>query len=187
MIASTVIGYHGTTTERVAGINTGFQAGKRAASWLGEGIYFFYNAPLHAENWSKTVAKRKTRTGKPVVITANITLGNTLNLLDSEHWDRMRAIANILDPNRLKQLSPKALYLKRTPKNLGENVGDHYLMEAYINWLEDETKTEIDTVIAAFIEGKPIHPDSWLFDQSHVAISVRTPGRIEIQGQQIFD
>jgi hypothetical protein len=172
-----LIAYHGTTSDRLNLIlNNNFTNSIRKASWLGYGTYFFYDAPGHASNWAESVAIRRQAsnpTVKPVVIEAEIDLGNCLNLLDSLYWPLVAAsYASV--PASVTQLAFGVA---------GPQAGFNYRDCAALNAIISAfiiNGTPLDTIVAAFAEGTPIGPGSYLFDKSAVAICVQHPGLIRI-------
>jgi hypothetical protein len=49
-----VLGYHGTSRENAIRIlNNGFRVSSNDYDWLGEGVYFFQDAPMRALQWAK--------------------------------------------------------------------------------------------------------------------------------------
>ncbi|HEU4883856.1 MAG TPA: hypothetical protein VFT45_16470 [Longimicrobium sp.] len=48
------IGYHGTSAEAARRIlSSGFEISRNEYDWLGDGAYFFQDAPLRAREWAK--------------------------------------------------------------------------------------------------------------------------------------
>ncbi|MER9455602.1 hypothetical protein [Mesorhizobium sp. M0478] len=177
-----VFGYHGTSSDRADAILKGsFEAKPREGSWLGVGQYFFYRGEEHAADWAAEVSKRPKPVAAgahPVVLECTIDLENCINLLDNTHWDNLRQVAlrSISSPI---QLSPQALYEVPRSPDLGRNVDDYKVMNAYIAAVR--SIRPVTSIIAAFIEGHPIHDRSWLFDQSHVCISALTKDVISLR------
>ena len=177
---SIVVGYHGTSSDRLGSINSsGFTLTKRTASWLGFGAYFFFNAPEHASNWARSAtARRQVNAGisaKPVLLEAEINLGNCLNLLDCTHWPIVKAAyANV--SASISQVPFGAL---ASTQGLGFNYRDCAAMNNVVAAFAS-TGTPLDSILAAFPEGQPIDPTSWLFDQAAVTICVQNPASITI-------
>ncbi|MES0110138.1 hypothetical protein [Mesorhizobium sp. M0013] len=176
------IGYHGTSSDRADAILKGsFDAKPREGSWLGVGQYFFYRGERHAAAWATAVSKRPKPAAAgahPVVLECTIDLENCINLLDNTHWDNLRAVAQRLVGSP-SQLSPQALYEVPRNPDLGRNVDDYKVMNAYISAVR--SLKPVTSIIAAFIEGYPIQSHSWLFDQSHVCISALTKDVISLR------
>lgn len=185
-------GYHGTSEDRVVDIyNNGFMVGKRTASWLGFGVYFSWEAPEHAIKWAKSVAIRRSSNLKKVVKGAvfqvSIDLDNCMNLLDDRYWGLLKEVYSSV-PADLVQIGPGHLYNPEFTDHskVGFNYRDCAAVNSLIQNIEN-SGVQVDSVIAAFAEGKPVGLDSWLFDQSAVMISVRNPKRIKILNHSIVD
>jgi hypothetical protein len=69
---------------------------------------------------------------------------------------------------------------------VGWNYRDCATMNAYVEALEQQGQP-VASVIAAFAEGEPIGPDSWLFDEAAVVICVRDPQCIKIKKHYIIE
>lgn len=182
MTEAEIKGFHGTTVTALKLIEAnGFLISKRLASWLGFGAYFYWRAEGRAKKWAEDTAARKG--DAPALVVAHIELGNCINLLDIHHWQWLRALAEKLKDTLPEQESMKGIYEADIPKKLGWNYADCQLVNNYVSRIEDRTNTPVDTIIAAFPEGKPLFQESWLFDTSHVAIAVRNPACIKIESK----
>lgn len=174
-----VIAQHGTSLDRWQSIRTeGFKSTTRRASWLGFGSYFFVDGPVRSGRWAEQVAKR--HDSKPVVITAEIDLSDSINLLDIEYWDLVReAYADV--PEELSQVGPSHLYDPAfiDHEKVGFNYRDCAAMNIFIGSLTTIGQ-QFRSIVAAFPEGKPLAPDSWLFDEACVMINVVDPSAIHI-------
>ncbi|MDX8540778.1 hypothetical protein RFM23_24490 [Mesorhizobium abyssinicae] len=146
----------------------------REGSWLGTGFYLFYRAPGRAAEWAGRVTQRRSR-GTPgitaAVIECEVDLANTINLLDSAdgHWDALKRLAaNTMSTPR--QLGPQAMVADPSNPKLYRNVDDNDLVNAYVQILRRQRP--VASIMAAFIEGTPVFSTSWLYDHSHLCISV---------------
>jgi hypothetical protein len=157
-----LLGHHGTSTQRAERILAeGFAASQNSYDWLGDGAYFWQDAPLRAMEWA-----RRTFGADACVIEATIEVRDFVNLLDVE-W--MSWLTEIYDEylNHLKitgQLLPT------------QSEMAHRLDRAVINFgvtvLED-AGLPVRGVIGAFREGRPVFTNSALYSHSHVQIAVR--------------
>ncbi len=160
-----VRGYHGTSSE-VADIIAaeGFQLSRNTYDWLGDGVYFFQDAPLRAWEWAID------RHGSnAAVMGAEIQITDCLDLLDL-HWNQV--LSDAYDAY-LKLLREAGLIV---PTQSG---GSHSLDREVINYTAavlNESGIRIACVRAAFREGRPVYPDSAFFDRTHVQIAVRDTG-----------
>jgi hypothetical protein len=175
-----VLGFHGCdqdTAERVVGGGAPLRASRNDYDWLGHGIYFWENDPLRAKQWAKFKAQRSKNKGKdfvPAVIGATIDLGVCLNLLDATSNRLLQSGYRFLKAAQGKLGLPM-------PKNRNLPGDADLLMRrldcAVINSLHDLIQQQggepFDTVRAAFIEGKPVYPDSAFRKKNHVQIGVR--------------
>jgi hypothetical protein len=76
------IGYHGTSNAAAQVVlRDGFRVSRNVYDWLGDGVYFFQDAPNRAREWA---AQRYGSDG--VVIRSIIRLDDCLDLLDIE-WN----------------------------------------------------------------------------------------------------
>lgn len=171
--------YHGTTMDKVAGIQAnGFVATTRSASWLGFGNYFFLEASGHCARWAQMTSTRPGR-GAPVLIRAQVDLSDTVNLLDNDYWELVRAAYQGV-PDDVTQVSPGFRYNPDLATGkIGWNYRDCRAINAFVERLIQEGVT-VSSLIAAFAEGEPIDKDSWLFDEAHVCINVLDKSKINI-------
>ncbi len=156
-------GFHGTSVVAARAIlDSGFVASANEYDWLGDGIYFFQDAPGRALEWASELHD------EPCVVACEISLDNCMDLLDinwfsflNEAFDRYVA--------RCKRLG---IALPR------QTAGAHRLDRAVINYAADllaASGSPIRSVRGAFAEGRSVFPESALLDRSHVQIAVRDP------------
>jgi hypothetical protein len=163
-----VRGYHGTSAEGAASIlHEGFWISRNEYDWLGDGVYFWQDAPRRAWEWANM------RYGADAaVVGALIRLDDCMDLLDI-YWSR--ALTDTYNAY-LAQSKRARLSLPRQTR------GAHRLDRAVINYAVGvlaEQGIVIRSVRAAFVEGTPVYPRSALLDRSHVQIAVRDPSLIE--------
>lgn len=128
--------------------------------WLGDGVYFFQDAPRRASDWAAE------RHDDPCVLEAKISLASCIDLLDTRWFSRLNQSYDAY-VGRCKRLG---IDLPR------QTAGAHRLDRDVINYMVDALSAEGRTVKAvrgAFGEGRPAFPGSALYDQSHVQIAVR--------------
>jgi hypothetical protein len=161
------IGFHGTGVEAARRIlSTGFKISRNEYDWLGDGVYFFQDAPLRAREW----AEQRFGTDAAVV-GAEIDLKDGIDLLDVR-WQA--AVSNAYAQYQLV-MARQATPLPR------QTHGAHRLDRAVLNYLAarlEEAGRPMKSIRAAFAEGEPLFPDSALLDRSHVQIAVRNPEAI---------
>lgn len=161
-----VNGYHGTSRHAAAAIIAGtFTLSRNEYDWLGDGLYFFQDAPHRAWEWALEY-----HGAEAAVVGAEISLEQCWDLLDTRYTRLMPGLYDQYLEN-LKQTREKR------PEQRG---GAHRLDRHVINYAVDvlaENGIAVTSVRAAFQEGRPIYPDSALYDKSHVQIVVREPER----------
>jgi hypothetical protein len=161
------IGYHGTSVAAAQRIlASGFEPSRNDYDWLGDGAYFFQDAPVRAMEWA-----RQRHGPDAAVVAAEIDLADCMDLLDipghaqvARTYTRYRA-----------ELEERRLPLPR------QSPGAHRLDCAVLNYLSDVLKDEgvpIQSIRAVFTEGNATFRGSALLDLSHVQIAVRNPSAI---------
>ncbi len=157
-------GYHGTEQALADTIlRDGFIPSTARGDWLGQGIYFWQDAPLRAWEWART------QYGPNIaVIRARIRLDDCIDLLDI-HWEgQMRRQFQAL--GREYQQAGKPPPTQRT----GYHVLDKELIDRTVRYYATKG-IAIRCVRAAFVEGTPMFPTSALYDRAHVQIAVIDP------------
>ena len=158
------IGYHGTRSEWADIIERdGFQVSKNPYDWLGDGVYFFQDAPNRASQWAHDHYG-----DDGVVLVAEIRLEHCMDLLDVS-WNGVLSDTYDSYRERVRQLG----YSLPT-----QSGGAHRLDREVINYtvgILGEAGTRVDCVRAAFREGEPVYPDSALYNLAHIQIAVRNP------------
>jgi transposase InsO family protein len=162
-----VYGYHGTSAENAQQyLERGFPPHSLPGDWLGDGIYFWQDAPARALEWATFHYP-----SEPAVIGTEIALYDCLDLLDIV-WERRLLVA--YEAYRRQA----TLRRRRLPTQKG---GFHNLDREVINFavrFYSERGAPIRAVRAAFQEGRRIFPRSALYARSHVQIAVRDPSLI---------
>jgi hypothetical protein len=157
------IGYHGTSAGAAQRIlSSGFEISRNEYDWLGDGAYFFQDAPARALEWARN------RFGDAAaVVGAEIDLANCIDLLDLPwHLEVARAY-----PRLVAALKQSGHPLPR--QTAGAHRVDRSLMNYLIDRLMDRGITA-SSVRAAFAEGEPAFPGSALLNRAHVQIAVRS-------------
>ena len=157
-----VEGYHGTYIQAVDDIlSHRFEISRNEYDWLGDGIYFFEYGRERAWEWAE-----EKYGAEAAVIGAKIALIDCMDLLDTK-WMRVLidAYDGFLDILKQSSLAP--------PR---QTSGAHRLDREVINYAIGELgriSMEIRCVRGAFREGRPVYPDSAIFDKIHIQIAVR--------------
>jgi hypothetical protein len=158
------IGYHGTSATAAQRIlASGFEISRNEYDWLGDGAYFFQDAPARALEWA-----RQRFGDDAAVVGAEIDLEDCIDLLDVPWYAQVR------DAYRRYRadLEMRGVPLPR------QSAGAHRLDREVMNYLIDVLAEEgrgVGSIRAAFAEGEPTFPASALLNRSHVQIAVRAP------------
>ena len=157
-----VVAYHGTSAEAAEAVKQdGFHMSQNSYDWLGDGVYFFQDAPHRAWEWANSH-----HPDGPAVIRAELDLSYCMDLLDTA-WNSVLADTHDAYIQLLKESG------RIPPVQAG---GAHPLDREVINYalgVLTLNGVEISCVRGAFVEGRPVYPDSALYDRTHVQISVR--------------
>jgi len=168
MNASLVFGYHGTSLAAAQSIQAnGFELSRQPYDWLGDGVYFFQDAPNRAWNWAIQRFPES-----PAVVVSQIRLENCVDLLDVDWVDALNIIHNNLRQRFLQEG-------RKLPK---QKAGAHNLDREVFNLLVQVAArqgTLLKVIRGVFQEGVPVYPESALFNLSHVQIAVRDTLLIE--------
>ncbi|HEX7946799.1 MAG TPA: hypothetical protein VF495_19180 [Phenylobacterium sp.] len=160
---------------------TTFRPSDNRGDWLGYGIYFFENAPLRAHRWARTWACRGGE--EPAVVEAEIDLTDCLDLLDIGAYEALRTRYPDLDtattPNQTPLLVSNG-YAPLPPSSQPiRNFMDRALIDFTVELLRElDDPMEIRSVRGAFLWGRAVFPESFVFNRSHVQIAVRDPKMI---------
>ena len=173
-LSETVLGYHGTSVAAAKSIlEEGFQISRNPYDWLGDGVYFFQEAPQRAWEWA---CGHHGETAS--VLAAKIHIVNCMDLL-AGGWESV--IADAYNSYLQK--------IKESRKTLPEQAGGaHRLDREVINYtvgVLNDSGTKIACVRAAFVEGRAVFPNSALFDQTHVQIAVRDSAACVLETWQV--
>jgi hypothetical protein len=161
------IGFHGTSVEAAQRIlSAGFEVSRNEYDWLGDGAYFFQDAPVRAMEWA-----RQRFGSEAAVVGAEIDLDGCIDLLDV-HWREQVKLA----------YTRYSAIFEREGKPLPRQTrGVHRLDRGVINYLVAalvDRGLRVTSVRAAFGEGEPLFAGSALLDRSHVQIAVRDPSAV---------
>lgn len=157
-----ITGHHGThrsSAEQI--VKEGFSPSSKPEDWLGDGAYFFQDAPTRATEWANTKYGENA-----AVIESEIDLADFIDLLDIEWVDWLIRVHD-----RFVSIL----------KSRGELIpiqkgGAHRLDRGVLNYavkLLDADGVLVRGIRGAFIEGEPIYPKSALYTRSHVQLAVR--------------
>lgn len=137
---------------------------------MGDGVYFWQDAPARALEWAQ-----KQHGSKAAVLCAVIRLEDCLDLLDPS-WSNFLGTAYDLFVTKCK------LAQIRIPKQ-DPTSGARRLDREVINYAcgisEVALGIQFRVVRGAFQEGRPVYPTSGLYTHSHIQIAVRDLSVIE--------
>jgi hypothetical protein len=163
---TTAIGYHGTSSSAAESIlKEGFRISRNSYDWLGDGVYFFQEAPQRAWDWALQF-----HPDAPAVVAAEIRIVDCIDLLDAGWASFMKEAYNFYV--RLVNLAGEEI-----PEQAG---GNHRLDREVMNYavgVLGNRGTRVACARSAFAEGHPVYPNSAILDQSHVQIAVRDTER----------
>ena len=157
-----IAGFHGTTKQAAELIlNGNFIPSRNRYDWLGDGVYFFQDAPMRAWDWA-----RENHGSEAAVVGAELLLVDCIDMLDTAWTNVMtRAYDRFLE------------YHKRAGFDFPtQTQGAHRLDREVVNYtigVLAERGMTIRCVRASFEEGRPVYPDSAFYDRSHVQIAIR--------------
>jgi hypothetical protein len=204
-----VVGYHGCDREVGEKALLGREGLKESINeydWLGHGIYFWEHGPQRAMEWAVEIEKRDRgretpRVREPFVIGAYIYLGRCLDLLDTQHTEKLKFYYEKLKRNYdLRQMDlpvntefkrnldcavlnslfaiTDASIVLRQRENLGpvlEGASEGVLGGALAG---EGQQRYYQTVRGGFHEGDDAFPGSKIRLKTHIQISVRDPACI---------
>lgn len=163
------IGYHGTSSAVAQVVlRDGFTYSRNAYDWLGDGVYFFQDAPNRAREWAQ---QRYGADG--VLLRSVIRLDDCLDLLDIEDGALLGEayVSFVQISERLGIPLPR------------QTAGAHRLDRAVVNYavtfLAQRRGNVARVVRGVFGEGTPVFPGSAILNRAHVQIAVRDASLIE--------
>ena len=175
------IGYHGTTLEIAERLIAGekFLHSDVDDNWLGRGVYFWEASPSRAKWWAERRVRTRSPTAKLAVVAAEISLDGCLDLLDLANFGDLRRVRE--EFLRRRGASPAsqvqiALKVQNGRTNQGDagwgrNYEDRLAFDFYVR----QSRTlpfPIKSIRCPFIMGRGLHRRSFVFNWSHVQLSV---------------
>lgn len=174
-----ILGFHGCTQdvfEKILYRHEELEFSNNSYDWLGNGIYFWENSYDRAMEWAKSHCKDK----EPAVIGTVLDLGFCLDLMDYASLPVLKNGYDILKAE--SEMFHTELPVNR---NIGSNTDllirelDCAVIERIHSFNRENGKDEYDSLRGAFIEGKPIYPQSGFHSKTHIQICVRNPNCIK--------
>lgn len=166
-------GYHGTSVLAAEAIlSDGFSVSRNDYDWLGDGVYFFQDAPRRAWEWAVSLHGEQA-----AVLESYIHLKGCMDLLDIS-WFHQLTVAY---DSFLAHMKAAGMSLPK--QTSGAHRLDRYVIN-YLTGLLADHRVIVRCVRAAFIEGEPVYPQSALYNLAHVQIAVRDTALIS--GTSLF-
>jgi hypothetical protein len=166
-----VFRYHGTSREKANTIlSEGFHLSDNDYDWLGEGVYFFQDAPYRAMQWASQQHPQY-----PAVIRAVIQLDNCIDLLDIKWIPPLKIVYNSFREGYQRFALP-------FPQQNPTLSKAHRLDCAFFNYTTELLRRQgqdMETIRAVFVEGESIFPSSAIFDLAHIQITVKNTALIK--------
>ena len=167
-----VYGYHGTSmTSAIEIIESGFKPSNNDYDWLGEGVYFWQDAPIRAKQWAQSVYPQQ-----PAVIKSLIRLDNCIDLLDVGWFPSIRALYNRFVDNYLSENLPLPT---QNPGRSKAHRLDRTFFDYAVETINLSSSHKVETIRSVFVEGENIYPSSAIYDLAHVQIAVRNTASIQ--------
>jgi len=161
--------------EKVFAGKASLTASENNYDWLGHGVYFWEHNALRAFEFAQDVQNQSSRGSskikRPAVVGAIVDLGFCLNLLDSRSIEMVKQAYDDL-----------VLFHAEAEEPLPSNAGgpdrllrrlDCAVIEMLHATREDRNEPPLDTVRAAFIEGKRIYKKAGFHTKNHIQLCVR--------------
>ena len=174
-----LLGYHGTSEAIVEQVLRGgsLKPEQRPYHWLGQGIYFWQDDPLHAAYWAREQVGRGLYK-VPSVVGAVISPGNTLRLGDYGTRDELRAAHATLTA-QLQALNTPLPANRRLRDNIPLLRDLDCAVIDMVHTLREVSGAEpFDTVIGSFEDGAPLYTGAGFTEKTHTQIAVRNPAAI---------
>ncbi len=180
-----VLGFHGCEEEdqkKLLNLKTIIKKSDKNYDWLGHGMYFWENNEKRALDW----ANQKKRAGtlkKPASIGAVLSLGNCLDLFDSFSISILQNYYTLF-VEEAEKLGFNLPENENHPKDKSNNKVLRKLDCAVIEYMhslieKEDSMESIDSIRAAFVEGKEIYPGAGFNEKTHIQICIRNPNCIK--------
>jgi hypothetical protein len=159
-----VVGYHGCRKATAELLLQGepFVTSENTYDWLGNGVYFWEEAPTRAYEWAQARFEEDA-----AVIKADIVLGHSLNLFDTEHFAGLQAAyQKMVDLMESRGVAIPENKNKR--HELDRTIVNNYCWDyVFVGG------TPFQTVRGCFPEGPPVYPGSRIRRETHIQVAVR--------------
>jgi hypothetical protein len=168
----TVIAFHGTDAATAERLVRGepFEESDTENEWLGTGVYFWEHAPKQAWSWARQIRRH----GDPAVVGAVLRLGNCFDLCDPGNVVLLRAFKDDMVGGLRDAGQP-------VPKNHRKHMKLDCAAFDYVYTQSSLAGPVIDSFRAVYVptdNRKRIWTGSWIYEETHVQISVRKASNI---------
>ncbi|MFY0610693.1 MAG: hypothetical protein JXQ99_04130 [Hyphomicrobiaceae bacterium] len=187
-----VYAYHGTTATVSTKVldELRFEEKIRPYHWLGNGVYFFEEAPVRAYGWALREAEQTK--GEPAVIGVELNLSSdVLDLCDIGDWPLVHRAHEIYvakcqesglpaetqkPPKLLLDPDPQYVYEPKEATFAEKGIGNNKLDCAALNHVKKHYQslngTHLTAIRCSFMEGPPVYETSFLYVRNHAQINV---------------
>lgn len=169
-----IVGFHGCSKDiglRVLNGEDTLIFSHNNYDWLGDGVYFWENDPLRAEEFAVETKKED-----PFVLGAAIHLGYCLDLTQKEGIDVIRhAYENLIEDNLKASLANKEGKRGGITGDLPLRFLDCAVIRAIHSFNEAMGYRAYDSVKAAFWEGAELYPTAGFREKNHIQLCIRNP------------
>lgn len=172
-----VLGFHGCTSEQAEKLLSNelpMRESKKEHDWLGQGMYFWENDPVRADEWARTSPKSNF---DPCVVGAVIDLGHCLNLMNYEMLAELKIANSFLERSLGAEKYAELRNVGGT--DLLKRHRDCAVMRTLHQLRKDADVPAYDTVRAVFWEGEELYDNAGFKEKNHIQICVRDPKMIK--------
>lgn len=171
---SFILGYHGCDRKIADRVLQGeqFVPSTNEYDWLGHGIYFWEANPKRGFEFARELARRPrgaSQVANPAVVGAIIDLGLCLDLTTAAGLAQVQIAYEAVSTVGAASSSGKM------PENDGLKKNLDCAVVNMARELNLRIGISIDSVKAAFIEGKQIYPNATFYEKTHIQICVCNP------------
>ncbi len=179
-----VYGYHGYVEERFSNYEMNrYHISTHNGNWLGDGLYFFQDAPLYAKGWAKFITRKNLNSeNKRIrfrVIKAKINLSRCLCFCGKPAQSLFLRIRKIYDH-----------YQEEMNLTIENQIAYHYLDNSIVETIckiASDLGFEVKSVRGAFPAGKELFYSGLLKDMTHIQFTLRKGFCYLIQESETID
>lgn len=184
-----VLAFHGcdsNTYTRVLYNHEPLLPSNNSYDWLGNGIYFWENSLVRAQQWAEAYCDRYNKKNPhnpqkdPAVIGAVISLGHCLDLTDYASAEILKTVYEILslELSNIGKPMPVNRNVKGNHDILLREL-DCAVIQRIHQYNIDTGKRSYDSVRGVFIEGNPVYDNSGIMEKTHTQLCIINPNCIK--------